>query len=26
VNRAWLRFIPRMLALITNPLAEGGED
>jgi hypothetical protein len=26
VNRNWERFIPRTLALITNPLAEGGED
>ena len=26
VNRNQERFIPRTLALITNPLAEGGED
>ena len=26
VNRNWERFIPRTLALITNPLAKGGED
>jgi hypothetical protein len=26
VNRNWERFIPGTLALITNPLAEDGED